>query len=322
MKRFGIILAAMLTAGPLTQANAQSDNFPTKDIRLIVPFSPGGNTDILARIVAKPLAEELGATIFVDNRPGAGGSLGTGIAARSESDGHTLLFVSGSHVFNPSILNLPYDTLNDFVALGLVSKIPNVLLAPPSLAAHTAEEAIAFALKNPGKLNYASAGIGTGAHLSMEYFKSETGMDIVHVPYKGNSNATADLLGAKVDLMMGAQPAAMGHLRSGSLKALAITSAERSAILPDVPTISECCVEGFEFVQGFGLLAPAGTPDAVVRKINEALQVVLNDPQNKEKLANLGAEVALSSPDEHQTFIKSEIERWGTVIKNAGIERQ
>lgn len=313
------IVAAVAIPGA---ASAEGDAYPNQDIRLIVPFSPGGNTDILARLVAEPLAEKLGGTIYVDNRPGAGGSVGTNLAAQSEGDGYTLVLVSGSHVFNPSIHDLPYDTLGDFVALGLIAKIPNVLLANSSSAMGTAQDLIAHAKENPGDLNYASAGIGTGAHLSMAYFQSETGIDAVHIPYKGNSNATADLLGAKVDIMMGAQPAAMGHIKSGKLKALAITSTERSEELPDVPTVSECCVEGFEFVQGFGLLSPTGTPEDVIAKINSALQAVLKEPDTKSKLAKLGANTTPTSSEEHQAFIEAEVDRWSKVVQQAGISRQ
>lgn len=300
-------------------ATGAAAEYPDRDIRLIVPFSPGGNTDLFARIIAEPMAKKLGGTIYIDNRPGGGAVLGTELAAQADPDGHTILLVSGSHTINASTRKLPYDTLKDFVPLGLVVKVSNVLVAHPSVPADTGAELVKYAKEHPGKLNYGSAGIGTSSNLSVELFKKATGVDIVHIPYKGNANARTDLLGGKIDIMMGALPAAMGHIKSGNLKPLAVTSMDRSPQLPDVPTVDECCAPGFEVEQGFGLLAPAGTPEEIVEKLNRALVDALNTPAIRDRFVQLGAKPAPTTSAEHQAFIEKDIEKWANVVKETGI---
>lgn len=318
MKRLFALTATLgLSMAMATGAVAQ---YPEEDIRLIVPFSPGGNTDLFARIVAEPLAERLDGTIYVDNRPGGGAVLGSELAANSDPDGYTLLFNSGSHTINESTRDLPYDTLEDFDPISRVVNVSNVLVAHPDVPADSGAELVEYAKENPGELNYGSAGVGTSSNLGFELFKREAGVDIVHIPYPGNADARADLISGALDVMMGAQPAAMGYIESGDLKPLAVTSAERSPVLPDVPTVDECCAPGFELSQNFGILVPAGTPEEIVAKLNEALVEVINSEEVHDRLVGLGATPAPTTPDEYRALIEENVERWATLVDEMNVE--
>ena len=300
-------------------ASAAVSAYPNKPIRLIVPFAAGGNTDIFARTIAPVIGEQWGQQIVVDNRGGAGGVLGTSIAAGASPDGYTLLFVSGSHVVNPSVQkNLPYDAVKDFAPISLVVDVANLLVAHPSVPAKSIPVLIDLAKASSGKLNYGSSGTGTFAHLAFASFNRMSGIEIQHIPYKGNGPATVALLGGQVQFMMGAQPAAMPHVRAKRLIPLGITSSKRSPQLPEISAISEF-LPGYEFTQGFGILAPAGTPQAVVMKINKKIVEVLNMAEVRKSFINQGANPTTNSPAEYAKYIREEISKLAKVVKEAGV---
>ena len=316
---FSRIVVFLLSLLIYCAASAAAAAYPNKPIRLIVPFSAGGNTDIFARTIAPIISEQWGQQIVVDNRGGAGGVIGTAIAARATPDGYTLLFVSGSHVVNPTVRkNLPYDTIKDFTPISLVIVVPNLLVAHPSVPVRSIPELIKLAKARPGKLNYASSGTGTFAHLSFATFNSMAGVQIQHIPYKGNGPATVAILGGQVQFMMGAQPSAMPHVRAKRLIALGVTSNKRSPQLPEVPAISEF-LPGYEFTQGFGILAPAGTPQSVVKKLNKEIVAVLNMPEVRKSFLSKGATPTSSSPGEYARYIRSEIKKLAKVAKDVGL---
>lgn len=314
--RIVVFLSSLLI---LCATSAAGAAYPNKPIRLIVPFSAGGNTDIFARTIAPIISEQWGQQVVVDNRGGAGGVIGTAIAAHATPDGYTLLFVSGSHVVNPSVRkNLPYDTIKDFQPISLVIVVPNLLVAYPSVPVRSIPELIKLAKARPGKLNYASSGTGTFAHLSFATFNSMAGVQIQHIPYKGNGPATVAILGGQVQFMMGAQPSAMPHVRAKRLIALGVTSTKRSPQLPEVPAISEF-LPGYEFTQGFGILAPAGTPQSIVNKLNKEIVAVLNMPEVRKSFLDKGATPTSNSPGEYAKYIRSEIKKLAKVAKDVGL---
>lgn len=291
-----------------------AQSYPDRPVRFVVPFSAGGNTDILARLIAQRLTERLGQQLVIDNRPGAGATIGTDIVARAAPDGHTILMVSASHVINPSLYKkLPYDSVKDFAPVTLVADLPSLLVAHPSVPAKGVSELIALAKRKPGELNYGSAGSGTGSHLGFELFKSMTGIDIQHVPYRGNAPATADLLGGQVHLMMGAQPAAMPHVRAGKVRPLGVTSTKRSLALPDVPAISEF-IPGYEFTAGFGVLAPASTPHAILDRLNREIVVILQTADVREFLVKQGAVPIGNSPQQYAAYLKAEMAKMAKIV--------
>jgi len=297
-----------------------SAKYPDRPIRLVVPFAAGGNTDIFARVIGAKITEKLGQQVVVDNRAGAGATIGTAVVARAAPDGYTLLMVSGSHVVNPHIYkSLPYDTLKDFTPITLVVDVPSLLVANPSVPAKTVSELISLAKATPGKLNYASSGTGTFAHLAFELFNSLAGVKIQHIAYKGNGPATTDLLGGQVQFMMGAQPAAMPHIQANKLIPIGVTSAKRSPQLPNVPTISES-LPGYEFNQGFGMLAPAGTPRSVVESLNKVIVEILNSEEVRKIFSGQGAVPIGNTTSEYARFINSEIEKMAKVVKDAGLK--
>jgi tripartite-type tricarboxylate transporter receptor subunit TctC len=288
----------------------------------VVPFAPGGNTDVLARLVAEKLTARLGQQVIVDNRGGAGGAIGTEMVARANPDGYTILMVSGSHVINPSIRkNLPYDGLRDFRPISLVAEVPSLLVAHPSVPVKDVAGLIALAKKKPHALNYGSSGSGTAAHLGFELFTSMSNIKMQHVPYKGNGPATIALLGGEVQFMFGAQPAAMPHVKSGKLRALGVSSTKRSSALPDVPAIAEV-VPGYEFSQGFGVLTTAGTPDAVVKKLNEEIRTVLNQPEVRDFLTKQGAIPAGNTSEAYMAYLKGETAKMAKIVKASGAKLQ
>ena len=300
-------------------ANAQ--DYPTKPIKFVVPYPPGGGTDVVARIVNEPLATALGQPIVIDNRGGAAGNLGTDIVAKAPADGYTILFTLSSHTINPKLYEkLPFDVERDFVPVSLVALIPQIVVVNPSVPITNVKELIAYAKANPGKLNYASVGIGSPAHVAGELFKLKTGVDMVHVPYKGGGPAITDTIGGQVQLAIVSMPAALQHVKSGRLRAIAVASAKRSASAPDVPTIAEAGVPDYAVESWYGALAPARTPPAIVAKLNAAFVKVLENPQVKERLFAQGAEAASSSQAEFDRIIKEELAKWELVIKTAGIK--
>jgi tripartite-type tricarboxylate transporter receptor subunit TctC len=301
-------------------AGAQAPAYPSHPVRIVVPFPAGGTTDILARAVAQRFSEALGQPFIVDNRPGAGGNIGAELVARSAPDGYTLVMGTvGTHAINPSLYaKMPYDHVKDFVPVFLVAGVPNVLEVNPDVPVHTVAELVAYAKANPGKLNFASSGSGTSIHLSGELFKTMSGVTMQHVPYKGSAPALQDLLGGQVQLMFDNLPSSMALIKSGKLRPIAVTSAHRSAALPDLPTIAESGYPGFEASSWFGLLAPAGTPAAVVARLNAEGNKWLASPEAKEKLAAQGAIAAGGSPEDFARHVTAETTKWAKVVKESG----
>lgn len=310
---------AALFCAPL----AFGQGYPNKPVHVIVPFTAGSATDILARTFGQKLSEMWGQPVVVDNRPGAGGTIGAGIVAKSSPDGHTLLVHSAAFAYNPSIYSgLPYDTAKDFVEIAPLGGQPNVLIVAPSLGVKSVKELIALAKEKPGQLNYGSAGTGSGTHINGEKFKLAAGIDVVHVPYKGTPEALNDTLAGRVTYFFSPISAAIPNVREGKLVALGVSTAKRSSALPNVPTIAEAALPGFDYNLWVGLFAPAGTPPDVVDKINKDIDRVLQLPDVKERLANLGAEAMPMTPGEFKKFVQTEIEESAKVIKAAGIKAQ
>jgi tripartite-type tricarboxylate transporter receptor subunit TctC len=291
---------------------------------LVVPFPPGGSTDILARALSLKLAEGFAQSVIIDNRPGAGGSIGADAAARSAPDGHTLMMGHlGTLAVNPAIYkNLPYDPLKSFAPVCLMAIVPSVLVVNPSLPLSSAAELIAYAKAHPGKLTYGSAGSGSTSHLTTEYFKLATGTDILHVPYKGIGPMLTDLLSGQISMGLNGAPAVMPQVSSGKLRALAVSSKTRLPSLPQIPTLDESGVPGFEANGWYGIVAPAATPREIVLKLNAEIRRILQTPELRARLDNEGAIPAAGSPEEFAAFIASEIARWREVLKRAGIEAQ
>jgi tripartite-type tricarboxylate transporter receptor subunit TctC len=318
MKLLRYLASTLLVCLPLAAA-AQASDFPTKAIRLVVPFPPGGATDAAARLVAVKMSEHWGQPVLVDNRAGAGGNVGSDLVAKSPADGYTLVMgVTGSHAINTSLYSkMPYDPVADFVAVSQVAVVPNVLVVHPSVPAKNLAELVALAKKEPGKLNYASLGNGTAAHLGMEMLKADAGVDITHVPYKGSAPAVSDLLAGQVQMMVDGLPSALPHIKARKLRAIALTSLRRSPSLPDLPTIAET-YPGFYADAWSGLFVPKGTPQPVVDKLSAEVQRILKLPDVREKLAALGAEPVGSTQAEFTAHVKREIDKWAKVVKASG----
>ncbi|ASI70261.1 MULTISPECIES: Bug family tripartite tricarboxylate transporter substrate binding protein [Diaphorobacter] len=310
---------AVAAAGALP-LGALAQNFPTKPITIIVPFSAGGTTDILARIVGQGLTTELGQSVVVDNKPGAGGNIGGSLAAKAAADGYTLFMGTvGTHAINQSLYKkMPFDPVKDFAPLSRVATVPNLLVAHPSQPFKTVKEMIAYAKANPGKITFGSPGSGASPHVSGELFKSMTGTDLLHIPYKGSAPAMTDLLGGQTSVMFDNMPSAIQHVRSGKLRPIAVTTAKRSPELPDVPTIAEAGVPGYEATSWFGMFAPAGTPKPVLDKLHAALIKVLNQADVKKKIAEQGGDVVAETPAQFAAFIQAESVKWGKVVKESG----
>ena len=308
----------LLVAG--AAATVQAQTYPSKPIRMIVPFPPGGTTDILARAIGAELTKAWGQPVVIENRPGAGGNIGSEAVARSPGDGYTLLMGTvGTHGINPSLYKkMPYDAVKDFAPVTLVALVPNILVVHPSVPAKSVAELIALAKKQPGKLTYASSGNGTSIHLSGALFESLAGVQMVHVPYKGSAPAVTDLLGGQVNMMFDNMPSALPHVKAGKLRALGVTSAKRSPAVPDVPTIAEAGVKGYEASSWFGVLAPATTPKDIVAKLNAEIAKSLGTPEMKEKLSSQGAEPVGNTPEQFGAFIRAEIDKWAKVVKASG----
>ena len=311
---------ALAGFGLATIAPAQ-ESYPTRPVRIVVPQSPGGSIDTGVRIVALKLSDALKQGVVIDNRPGAGTVNGTEIVARASPDGYTLLAVASSFTINPSLYaKLSYDSTRDFTPIARLSKYPYLLMAHPALPAQSLQAVIALAKAKPGFLNYASAGLGTGTHVAMELLRQMTGIDIVHVPYKGGGPAAIAAMGGQVQLLAGTTISNMVHVRAGRLRALAVTSPTRTAAAPDVPTFAESGVSGYEYETWNGLLAPARTPPAIVAKLNRELNQVLASAEVKKAYATDGAETVGASAEAFAALIKAEMAKWAEVIKRAGIK--
>ncbi len=299
---------------------ASGQSYPNRAIRLVVPFTPAGTTDILARAAAQKLTEALGQSVVVDNRPGAAGNIGSDIVAKSAPDGYTLLMGTVStHAINTSLYtNMPYDNIKDFAPVALVAKVPNVLEVNPSLPVNSVADLVSLAKSKPGEINFASSGSGTSIHLSGELFKTMAGVDMIHVPYKGSAPALIDLVAGQVQVMFDNLPSSIALIRAGKLRAIAVTSLKRAPALPDVPTISERGLPGFEATSWFGVLAPAGTPSAIVMRINTEINKWLQSAEARQKLLSQGAEPAGGTPEEFTAFIAAETDKWAKVVKVSG----
>lgn len=320
-----LLLAAGLGGLAWIGAARASDTFPTKPIRIVVPFPPGGTTDIMARAVAAELSRLPGWNAVVDNRPGAGGNIGADMVAKAAPDGYTLLMGTvGTHGINQSLYGkLPFDPIRDFTPITVVAAVPNVLIINPAFAQqnriNTVNDLIAYARANPGKLNMASSGNGTSIHLAGELFKTQTRTFMVHFPYKGSGPALTDMAGGTMQIMFDNLPSSMSLIKAGKLKALAVTSAKPSPALPGVPTVAEAArLPGFEASSWFGLLAPAGTPPEIIGRIQHEVARALATPAMREKLLAQGADPVGNTPEQFQAFIKAEHAKWARVVKDSG----
>ncbi len=314
---------ALLALAPWSlPSHAQATGWPAKPVRIIVPSPPGDGSDLMARAIGDKLAQAWGQPVLVDNRGGAGGRLGVELAAKSAPDGYTLLMGNaGSNGINAALYrDLPYDLERDFAPITQVMRSPNVLVVTPSLPASNVRELIALFKANPGKYSYGSGGNGSSAHLSAELFKSMAGVDVVHVPYKGATPALTDVIAGQVALFIGNLPPAMGHIKSGKVRALAVTTAQRSPLVPDVPTLAESGLPGYETVAWFGLFAPAGTPKEIVAKVRDEVARILQQPDIRERIATLGGEPVGNAPDAFAAIVHGDIAKWKGVVKAANVQ--
>ncbi len=302
-------------------AVAQSD-YPNRPVRLIIPFPPGGSNDIVGRAIATQLSEKLGKQVIVDNRSGAGAIVGTELAAKAPPDGYTILIVSLAHAYNPWLYKLPYEPIKAFTPIGLMATGTNALTVHPSLPAHSVQELIAMAKAKPGELTYASSGVGTFQHLTAELFKLEAKVDILHIAFRGGGPALTDVLGGHNKIMFSSVVNIVPQVKSGRLRALGTGGAQRAPALPDVPTISEAGVPGYEANQWWGLLAPAGTPPAIVARLHKALEEVQDVPEVQQQFEKEGTSIKKMSPGDFGKFIESEMVKWGRVVKASGIKAE
>jgi len=312
--------AATLFAAPM----ALAQNYPTRPITLLVPYAAGGGNDVMARIAADKMSRTLGQQIVVENRGGAGGTIATRDAARAAPDGYTLVIGgTGTLAVDPTLYKDPsYDPRKDFAPIGLIAKSALVILVNPALPVYSVADLIALAKKEPGQLNYASAGVGSGMHLGTVYFASEAGIDMTHIPYKGTGPALIDLVGGHVSIYFSSMPSAIGLVKDGKVRALAVTDSKRSPLFPDLPTVAESGLPGYEAVLHYGIVAPAGTPRPIVEKLNAALREAVTSPDLKEKIAADGAEPLASTPEEYAADIDREETKWSAIVKKSGAKTE
>jgi tripartite-type tricarboxylate transporter receptor subunit TctC len=315
------ILIAVIVA--LLAAAAQAQSYPTRPVHLVVPFPASGATDILARVIAERLSAALGQPVPVENKPGAGGTLGSAVAAKAPADGYTLLMATTStHSIGPALQKLPYDPEKDFAPVSLIANAPGVLVVSPGLDISSVKELIALAKAKPGQLNFSSSGTGTIVHLSGELFTRMAGVQMQHVPYKGTALAAADIKSGQIAMMVDNIVSALPFMKSGLIKGVAVTSAKRSGVLPELPTVAESGVPGYESVAYFAIFAPAGTPAGVVQRLNGELVKIVNTPQVKARLIELGADPVGSTPEALAEVRRSEQAKWAKVIQEAGVKPQ
>jgi tripartite-type tricarboxylate transporter receptor subunit TctC len=318
--RIAALILALGTLGTGAAFAQGAANYPNKPIRIVVPFAAAGTTDLLARAIGIEMQKAWGQTVVVENRPGAGGNLGSDVVAKAPPDGYTLLVGAVS----PQAINvtlypkLPYDVMRDFSHITLIAAVPNVLEVNPSVPVKTVKELIALAKSKPGQLTYASSGSGTSIHLSAELFKTMAGVDMLHIPYKGSGPAVTDLVGGQVNLMFDNLPSSIGQIKAGKLRAIAVTTLKRSPALPDVPTIAESGLPGYDASSWFGMHAPAGTPKDIINKIHGVVTKSLHTPEMAERLATQGAQAVGNTPEEFTEFLRVEIAKWAKVVKASG----
>ncbi len=313
-----LTIVASIGAAVTTQAQAQS--YPVRPIRVIVPFGPGNAGDIIARAIAPHLIQTLKQNMVTDNRPGAGGNIAAELVARSAGDGYTLMLATiGTHGINPGLYpKLAFDPVKDFVAISMAATSPNMLVVNPTVAAKSVKELIALAKSRPGNLNFASSGVGTSVHLSGELFNSKAGVKTIHVPYKGAGEALNDLMAGRAQFMFASMSSSINLAKAGKLRPLAVTSPKRHPAMPDLPTMQEAGVSGFEALAWFGYVAPAATPRAVVTTVNRAVVAALNDAEVRERLAGFGVDAVSSTPEAFAAYIKAELVKWARVVKESG----
>ncbi|OZI39848.1 MFS transporter [Bordetella genomosp. 5] len=293
--------------------------YPDKPVRVVVGFSAGGTTDVIARIMAKELTQELGQSFVIENKPGGGSNIATDYVARATPDGYTVLFVAVTSAINQTLYkNVNFDLTKDFTPVALGAKVPNVLVINPQVPVKSVQELVDYAKKNPGKLAFASSGSGTSIHMAGELFKQRAGIDVLHVPYKGSAPAITDLIGGQVQFMFDNMPSSWPHVQSGKLRALAVTTTDRSKSAPDLPTMQESGFEKFDVSSWFGMIAPAGTPPEVIEKLNAAMNKALDKPEVLKAYESLGAVGQKTTPAEFGAFIKSEVDGWAPVVKTSG----
>ncbi|NUA30507.1 Bug family tripartite tricarboxylate transporter substrate binding protein [Cupriavidus basilensis] len=316
-----MLLAALAATAACVALPVRADTYPSRPIRVVVPFAAGGNTDIVARLIGRDLQKALGQPVVVENRPGASGNIGADIVAKSAPDGYTFLMGTvGTNAINASFYRkMPYDTAKDFTAVAMVASVPNILVVNPAVPAKNVKELTQFVKSENGKATFASSGAGSSIHLSGELYKVMTGTQMVHVPYKGSALAVTDLMGGQVQIMFDNAPTSLPFVKSGKLKALAVTGTQRMSALPDVPTMEEAGLPGFVTGSWFGLFAPAGTPREIVSKVSDAVMATMRRPEFREQLVNAGAEPEPKPAAEFQVFALAEKARWEKVVKAAGV---
>jgi tripartite-type tricarboxylate transporter receptor subunit TctC len=317
MKRRSLLLAAALAALPMA---AFAQGYPSKPIRFVVPYPPGGPLDIIARLLGQKVSESVKQPVIVDNKPGAGGNIGADFVAKAQADGYTILMGAvATHAINPTLYaKIPYDAVRDFSPVTQVASTPNVLVVNPSLPVASVADLIAHARANPGKLNFGSGSTGSAGHLAGELFKSAAGVQMTHVPYKGAAPAMQDLIGGQIHLMFDNMASSLTQVRAGRVKALAVTTAKRSSLAPELPTVAESGLAGFDISTWFGIFAPAGTPREAIARLHAEFTRALAAPDVREKMINLGAEPVGNTPAEFATFIRAEAEKYARVIKASG----
>jgi len=317
-----LIHAAIAAVSLLGASAATADNYPSKPIRIVAPSTPGDAPDVIARLVAERLSSAVGQQVFVENHPGAGGVVGSDIVAKAAPDGYTLIIGNaGSHGINASVYSkLPYDIQRDFAPVSQIAIAPNIMVVNPELPVKNVKEFIAYAKARPGALNYASGGNGSSAHMSMELFKSMAGIDLLHVPYKGSSPALTDVITGQVSAMIVNMPPAVPFVKAGKLRALAVTTRSRSPLLPEVPTVAESGLPGYETVAWFGILAPAATPKDIINRLSEEIAKIARSPAMRERLTSLGAEAVGGTPEEFAAVIARDIAKWTPLAKSVGIK--
>ena len=313
------VLAVNISSAQVS-STTPTPSYPTKSIRLLVGFAPGGGTDVTARLFAQKFSESMGQTVLVDNRAGAGGNIATDLTAKAAPDGYTLLMTVSSHAINVSLYSkLPYDPVRDFAPVSVVAVAPNILTAHPSVPVVSLRDLVTLAKAKPGEITYGSPGSGTAQHLAMELFRSMAGIKLVHVPYNGGGPSTAAALGGQVQLLASSLPTALPHVRGGKLRALGVTSAQRSPLAPDLPTVTEAAgLPGYEATVWYGMLAPAATPVPIINKLNAEIERLLRLRDVQERLTNLGFEPHRNTPEQFAQLIKSDIVKWAKVVRESG----
>ena len=326
MPKIWLFAAVVAVALGLTDGvdRAAAQGFPNRTITLVIPFAPGGSTSIVGRVIADKMSQLLGQSIVVDNRPGAGGTVGTKYVAKSDPDGYTLLLgYTGTLAIGPSLYrNVGYDPRRDFAPIGMIGNAPSTLVVHPSFPARSVAELIAYAKANPGKVNFGSAGTGSVNHITGEYFARAAGITLVHIPYKGTGPALTDLLGGHIPMALAPIPATYANVAAGLLRALAVTGKTRSGLMPDVPTLAESGLPGFEASLYYGLVAPAGTPRPVIDRLNTELRAALASDEVKKQLAQDGTEITPDTPEDYADFIDRDERKWSELVKASGVERE